>query len=72
MPTRMIRWRLRSRDAHCDPKLAEAGSLGPAVPTAIRSWRRGLARSLAMRIGEEVGEEDWRGGGRGEGGEEQL
>ena len=30
--------------------------------TAIRSWRRGLARSLAKRIGEKLGEQDWRGG----------
>ena len=28
--------------------------------TAIRSWRRGLARSLAKRIGETLGKEDWR------------
>ena len=65
MPTGMIRWRLRSRDAHCDPKLAVEVQQCPLRSEAGEedwqklgdddwrgSWRRGLAS------GEEEKEEE--------------
>ena len=53
-------WRMKSGGGHCCRTLVEeAGGWGPTVHTAIRTWRRGLARSLARRIGETCGEEDW-------------
>ena len=49
-------WLMTSSGAHCDRTLADEVQPSAAVHTAIRNWRRGLARHLAKRIGE--GEEE--------------